>query len=205
VEDTVAIYSVRYRCKLIEGSDNIEVPIGDRTSVERTPVNGDILFVIGGAPPNHTPDTYGDLYYMADGQLKFAPVDVKPGDLIITNCAVADVPTQSGTAVVICTDGTFNELSSPGPGDTSDTITPDDSPHDITTSIVVADTTLGNVTGLLPGYETPRTIRAGNLTGDGTFELRPTDGQKIDGQDYIVLQSGEKATLVATGTTWEVW
>jgi hypothetical protein len=200
----VAIYSVRYRCRIVDGL-NVEVPTGDGNVEERTLNEGDIVFVFGGASGNHTPDNYGDLYYVVDGKIEVAPADVKPGDLVISNCSPVDLPTQSGTAVVICLDQTFTDLSSPGPGDTSDTITVEDSPHAITTSIVVADTTLGNVVGILPDHSTPRTIRAANLTGTGTFDLQPAEGQQIDGADYLTLSAGEKATLVATGTTWEVW
>lgn len=201
----MAVFVVRYHAYLEAPTDSLTVqcPVGDGETVERTLDVNDMIFGINPASPNR-----GDLWQATDEGIAWAPLpfDVNPGDTVVVNCSAVDLPGQAGLAVVIARDGTFVPLASRPPTAFVQHLVPTAGPQDINADVVTADTTTGDVVGVLPSGVAARTIRVVNGKGAGSFQVDPAEGETIAGQSTLVLGPDDRATLVALGDgDWSVW
>lgn len=198
----MATHPVRYHAYLPDDPSSLTVqcPIGDGVTVERTCRVNDLIFIL-------TPSDLqrGLIYGATPNGLVLIPQEPGTGDLIVTICPATDIPEQSGNISVICTDGTITTLTATTFIPSIQSLTSSATPTDIFASIVVADTTQGDVVGVLPDATIVRRILVGNTTGSGSFQINPVEGQTIGGESTLVLGPSDRATLVATGTGWEVW
>lgn len=199
-------YIVRYHAYISGPQEGLTVtcPAGEGT-VERTLTPGTFVF---GIDPKDT--KRGDLWVASETGIEMPPLplDVAPGDVITVNCTEVDLPYQAGLTVVITTDGTFVPVQSAPSGRFVQTITSGPKPVEITGDVVVADTTLGHVVGVLPDPVSGRVIYLGNLTGNGEFRVVPADGVSAgDSEDdtALVIDPGSRATLICLGSRWESW
>lgn len=203
-------YSVRYEARgpLATTGLTITCPTDEGGTVTRTATPGDIILAVN---PN-TP-TRGALYLAQATGFATLPLPewpanlytVQTGDLIVNTCPVSDIPEQAGRVHAVASDGTLSPLASHSQEAEIQRLNAAFSPYEITAGIVIADTTQGDVVATLPDASITRTILVGNTTGNGSFQIDPASADTIGGQTTLVLGPADKATLVATGTNWEVW
>lgn len=200
----MAFYFVRYHAYVTGPTESltVECPVGDGETVTRDLDVNDLVF---GIDPANT--RRGDLWQATEDGLVLPPVpfDVNPGDVVFVNCSAVDLAAQSGLGVVIARDGTFSPLRTDAAGQYVQHVLPGAQPVELTGDVVVADTTSGDVVGLLPAAVSGRVMRVGNLTGSGSFQVNPDDDETIGGTGTLVLGPGDKATLIAVDSGWEVW
>jgi hypothetical protein len=203
-------YLVRYEARgpLANIGLTITCPTDEGGTVTRTATPGDIILAINPATPNR-----GTLYLAQDTGFATLPLPdwptplytVQTGDLIVNTCPIGDIPEQAGRVHTVAADGTLSPLASHPQEQEMQKLVAAFSPYEITAGIVVADTTQGDVVATLPDASITRTILVGNTTGNGSFQINPASGDTIGGDTTLVLGPADKATLVATGTNWEVW
>lgn len=203
----MAAYIVRYHAYVSGPVSGLTVTCPDGSgTVERTLTPGTLIFGVNPADPKR-----GDLWVAGVDGIEMPPVgfDVNPGDTITVNCTEVDLPSQSGLTVVVTTDGTFTPLQVEPSALFVQTIVSGPDPVEIVGDVVSADTTLGNVVGVLPDPSGGRTIRVGNLSGGGEFRVEPPEGVSLFGvsgeETALVLAPGERTTVVGVGSRWEVW
>jgi len=200
----VAFFFVRYHAYVTGPTESltVECPVGGGETVTRELDVHDLVF---GIDPANT--RRGDLWLATEEGLVWPPVpfDVKPGDVVFVDCSAVDLAAQSGLGVVIARDGTFSPLRADAAGEYVQHVVSGAQPVELTGDVVVADTTSGDVVGVLPATVQGRVIRVGNLTGSGSFQVNPVDDETVGGAGTLVLGPADRATLVAVDSGWEVW
>lgn len=204
------IYCVRYEARgpLANIGLTMTCPTDETGTVTRTATPGDIILAVNPATP-----TRGTLYLAQDNGFATLPLPEFPipvynlntGDLIINTCPVGDIPEQAGRVHAVATDGTLSPLASHPQEQQMQKLVSAFSPYTVTAGIVIADTTQGDVVAMLPDASITRTILIGNTSGNGSLQIDPVSGDTIGGENTLVLGPADKATLIATGTDWQVW
>lgn len=201
----MATYTVRYYGFLPEDltGNTVECLLEDGSVVARQAKEGDTILGLLRSDPRR-----GYLYIntgSASNSFTLAPVDLTVGDVIVAICPQSDLPQQAGNMTVVSLDGSIMPVQSHGVGLSVQQLSSSSSPQPITASVVLGDTTEGDVVGALPDAITPQAILVKNVSGAGSLQINPQDGQTVDGQATLILGPSDRATLVATGAAWEVW